>query len=96
MRYEVAALLASVLLLAASAHAHDVQRPVYGFHLAVDTTGDGLADSEKEFWTMPAGVSFDEALRAAGDELRVTGFNKWLVGGAPVQQAAPQACCAIM
>jgi len=39
MRYRVSALLVGALLLAAGARAHEVQRPVYGFHLAVDTTG---------------------------------------------------------
>ena len=66
--------------------------------LPMDTTGDGMADTVKDYWQMPAGFeNFGEVLRASGDVLTVKGESKWIVGGVvPEEPEVVVTCCSVM
>ena len=64
-----------------------------------DTTGDGLADTQKDLWSMPAGaLPFGEAVRQQNDVLIIKGYSKWQIGGTPmmVPNAEINCACAVM
>ena len=81
-------------------HDFEITHATVGAHaltpapLMIDTTGDGVAETEQKLWLMPDGVALGAALLAAGDTLSFK-------AKVSLTQAAPlldpcAACCAVM